>query len=104
MSEQADAPVTTLHVRSLKVALPLAPDQVPRGIDPADPRLRIDLDGLSVAVRLNPKAIRKLKAHPHGVVLQGRLTRVGSVLTLEDAGFQFLEPRAATGGTAPTEP
>jgi hypothetical protein len=35
--------VTTLSVRSLKVVLPIPLDQVPRAIDPADPRLVLDL-------------------------------------------------------------
>jgi hypothetical protein len=45
------------------------------------------------------KAARKLAAHAGGAVLQGRLIVEGGKLSLADAGFTWIEPKAeATEG------
>ena len=64
-------------------------------IPPEDPVFCLVLGGIQIAGRVTPKAARKLAAHPGGAVLQGRLMVEDGKLSLADAGFQFIEPRAA---------
>lgn len=62
--------MTTLTVQSLKVAIPFKEGTLPT-FDDADPRVVIDLGGVRIVGKLNPKACRKASAHRGGGVLQG---------------------------------
>ena len=44
--------MTTVRVPSVKLVLPFKAGDVPRDIDPADPRLVIDLGGLTIQSKL----------------------------------------------------
>ena len=91
--------MTTVRVQSVKLVLPFKAGDVPQDIDPADPRIVIDLGGLTIQAKVNAKAVRKLAQHPGGAVLQGRLVReTDGTLHLLDAGFQFLEPAPPAPG------
>jgi hypothetical protein len=68
-------------------------------IDPADPNILIDLDGVKITTKVNAKAARKLASHDGGAILQGRLLVERGVLVLADAGFQFLEKKPAPSAT-----
>jgi hypothetical protein len=50
---------------------------------------------------VNLKAARKLAAHNGGAVLQGKLIVEGGKLSLAEAGFSWIEPKAQA--QAPTE-
>ena len=54
----------TLQVQSVKLVVPFKAGEVPRDIDPADPRLVIELGGLQIQAKVNAKAARKLAQHP----------------------------------------
>ena len=59
-------------------------------IDPADPRIRIEMEGgLTVLAKVNAKAARKLREHVGVSVLQGRL-----VIDQGDASKLSLRARA----------
>jgi hypothetical protein len=96
--------MTTLTVQSLKVAIPFKEGTLPT-FDDADPRVVIDLGGVRIVGKLNPKACRKASAHRGGGVLQGRLVAERGQLTLVDAGFQLFEPKPPDApGLAATPP
>lgn len=66
-------------------------------VNPSDPRFILNLNGVKIAVQINPKAARKLAAHSGGAVLQGKLVATDSGnLSLRDAGFNWLDPKPAT--------
>jgi hypothetical protein len=69
-------------------------------IDPGDPEFVLVLGPVEIRGKVNPKAARKLAVHTGGAVLQGRLTVEGDKLSLLDAGFSWIESRAAA---APAE-
>ena len=112
----------TIHIPGLKVAVPLAPDALPRDLVPADgpagePTLDLVLEGGSLAARarLNGKNYRKLlkQVAEHGagnvvVVLQGVLrppAAPGGPFVLEGAGFQVTikTPRPAEPAEEPPQ-
>jgi hypothetical protein len=99
--------MTRISATSLKATLPFAQGNLPK-LDPNDPTFIIDLGGVEISGRLNPKAIRKLAAHRGGAVLQGKMQVETGKLVLLDAGFQLLERRPATPATpaspAPPQP
>jgi hypothetical protein len=81
--------MTTAKVKSIKATVVFPADAKP-DIDPADPRIRIEMEGgLTVLAKVNAKAARKLREHTGTSVLQGRLVIDQGVLTLADAGFSF---------------
>ena len=111
----------TIRVPGLKVAVPLAPDALPRDLVPMDgpagePTLDIVLEGgaLTARARLNGKNYRRLLkqvaeqgAGNVAVLLQGVLkppASPGGPFVLADAGFQVnvKTPKpAAPGGELP---
>jgi hypothetical protein len=86
--------VTRLDIASAKLNVVFPAGKLPT-IDPADPAFVLVLGGVEIAGKVNPKAARKLSVHQGGAVLQGKLVAEGSRLTLADAGFSWIEPRAA---------
>jgi hypothetical protein len=64
-------------------------------IDPTDPAFVLVLGVVEIHGKVNPKAARKLAAHKGGAVLQGKLVSEGDNLALADAGFSWIEPKAA---------
>jgi hypothetical protein len=84
--------MTNLTLQSVKVAIPFKAGSLP-DVDPADPRITIDLGGVVIHAQINAKAARKLEAHTGGAVLQGRLLVEDGRLSLVEAGFQMLDPR-----------
>jgi hypothetical protein len=92
-----------IDIQNAKLAIVFPEGKLP-AIDPARPDFVLVLGGLEIAVRVNPKAARKLAAHPGGAVLQGRLVAEGGRLHLLDAGFSWLEPKAEGPPPAPTTP
>jgi hypothetical protein len=89
--------VTRLDIASAKLNVVFPEGKLP-AIDPADPAFVLVLGPVEIAGKLNPKAARKLAAHQGGAVLQGKLVAEGGRLTLADAGFSWIEPKAAEGG------
>jgi hypothetical protein len=63
-------------------------------IDPADPAFVLVLGGVEIHGKVNPKAARKLAQHQGGAVLQGKLIVEAGKLSLADAGFTWIEPKA----------
>ena len=55
---------------------------------------------VEIGGKVNPKAARKLAQHKGGAVLQGKLIVEAGKLSLADAGFSWIEPKAdeAEGG------
>jgi hypothetical protein len=90
--------VTRLDIASAKLNVVFPEGKLPP-LDPANPAFVLVLGGVEIDGKINPKAARKLAVHQGGAVLQGRLVVEGGRLTLADAGFSWIEPRAA----APTE-
>jgi hypothetical protein len=70
-------------------------------IDPAHPEFVLELGTVEVHGKVNPKAARKLAAHPGGAVLQGKLVAEGDRLNLLDAGFTFIDPKTVDLPAAP---
>jgi hypothetical protein len=68
-------------------------------IDPANPEFVLDLGGIQIVGQVNAKAARKLAAHPGGAVLQGKLVVDKGRLALIEAGFSWIEPKAAAAAT-----
>ena len=94
--------MTTITINSGKLAIVFKAGELP-AIDPADPRFVLDLGGTKIMGSVNAKAARKLKVHPGGAVLQGRLVVQGGALALLDSGFAWIDPKPAaeqTGGEA----
>ena len=113
----------TLHVPGLKVAVPLAPELLPRDLVPPDgpagePTLELVLEGgsLTVQARLHGKNYRRMikqiaEQGPGNVavVLQATLrppTTAGGPFVLEGAGFQAVvkAPRPPEPAPEPPEP
>jgi hypothetical protein len=82
-----------IDITNAKLAIVFPEGKLP-ALDPADPAFVLALGGIEIAGRVNPKAARKLAAHPGGAVLQGKLVAEAGKLSLQDAGFSWLEPRA----------
>jgi hypothetical protein len=86
--------MTRLEIASAKLNVVFPSGKLP-AIDPANPAFVLVLGGVEIAAKINPKAARKLAQHQGGAVLQGRLVAEGGKLSLLDAGFAWIEPRAA---------
>jgi hypothetical protein len=82
-----------VDIASAKLAVVFPEGKLP-AIDPNDPAFVLVLGGIEIALKVNPKAARKLAQHKGGAVLQGKLVSEGGKLSLLDAGFSFLEPKA----------
>lgn len=86
MSKRLDIPSAKLTVVFPEGKLP--------AIDPADPAFVLVLGGVEIHGKINPKAARKLAQHKGGAVLQGKLIVESGKLSLADAGFSWIEPKA----------
>ena len=88
-----------LDIASAKLSVVFPEGKLP-AIDPADPAFLLVLGGVEIGAKVNPKAARKLAQHKGGAVLQGKLVSEGGKLSLLDAGFNWIEPKAdeAEGG------
>jgi hypothetical protein len=91
--------VRRLDIASAKLSVVFPEGKLP-AIDPADPAFVLVLGGVEIGAKVNPKAARKLAAWAGGAVLQGKLVSEGGKLSLLDAGFNWIEPKAdeAEGG------
>jgi len=92
-----------LEIASAKLTVVFPEGKLP-AIDPADPAFVLVLGPLEIHGKVNPKAVRKLAQHRGGAVLQGKLVAEGGKLNLLDAGFTWIDPKAAAvseGGAAP---
>jgi hypothetical protein len=85
--------VRRLDIVSAKLSVVFPEGKLP-AIDPADPAFVLVLGGLEIGAKINPKAARKLAQHKGGAVLQGKLIVEGGKLSLADAGFSWIEPKA----------
>jgi hypothetical protein len=98
--------MTRIPIQSAKLNVVFPEGKLP-AIDPGAPEFVLELGGVAIRGRVNPKAARKLAAHPGGAVLQGRLVADGGKLTLADAGFTWIEPKATAppvSAAAPASP
>lgn len=84
-----------LDITSAKLSVVFPAGKLP-AIDPADPAFVLVLGGVEIAGKVNAKAARKLAVHQGGAVLQGKLVVEAGKLSLADAGFSWIEPRAET--------
>jgi hypothetical protein len=85
--------VRRLDIPSAKVSIVFPEGKLP-AIDPADPAFVLVLGGVEIHGKVNPKAARKLAQHQGGAVLQGKLIVEAGKLSLADAGFTWIEPKA----------
>ena len=83
-----------LDIASAKLSVVFPEGKLP-AIDPADPAFVLVLGGVEIHGKVNPKAARKLAVHKGGAVLQGKLIVEAGKLSLADAGFSWIEPKAA---------
>jgi hypothetical protein len=88
-----------LDIVNAKLSVVFPEGKLP-AIDPADPAFVLVLGGVEFGGKVNPKAARKLAVHKGGAVLQGKLIVEAGKLSLADAGFSWIEPKAieAEGG------
>ena len=93
----------TIPVPSAKLTVVFRAGALP-AISPNDPMfdLAIGDPPTKVAVKINPKAARKLQVHPGGAVLQGTLKVEAGRLMLDSAGFTFLEGKPPSPATPPS--
>jgi hypothetical protein len=87
-----------LDIASAKLTVVFPEGKLPAP-DPADPAFVLVLGAREIHGKVNPKAARKLAQHRGGAVLQGKLVAEAGKLNLLDAGFTWIDPKAA----APTE-
>lgn len=85
--------MTRISISSAKLNVVFPEGKLP-AIDPARPDFLLDLGGTEIRGKINAKSARKLAAHRGGAVLQGRLVIEAGKLSLLDAGFSWLEPKA----------
>ena len=85
--------MSRLDIPSAKLTVVFPEGKLP-AIDPADPAFTLVLGDFEIHGRVNPKAARKLAQHKGGAVLQGKLIVEGGKLSLADAGFTWIEPKA----------
>jgi hypothetical protein len=76
----------------------LSRGEVP-AIDPNNPSFTLVLGGFEIHGKVNAKAARRLAAHAGGAVLQGKLIVDGGKLSLTEAGFSWIEPKAQAEAT-----
>jgi hypothetical protein len=85
--------VKRINIPSAKLAVVFPEGKLP-SLDPANPEFVLFLDGFQIHGKVNAKAARKLAAHAGGAVLQGKLIVEGGKLSLAEAGFSWIEPKA----------
>jgi len=85
--------VKRIDIPSAKLAVVFPAGKLP-AIDPNNPSFTLVLGGFEIQGKVNAKAARKLAAHAGGAVLQGRLIVDGGKLSLAEAGFSWIEPKA----------
>jgi hypothetical protein len=90
--------VKRIDIASAKLNVVFPEGKLP-GIDPNDPSFVLVLGGIEIRGKVNAKAARKLAAHVGGAVLQGRLIVDGGKLSLAEAGFSWIEPKAEAAAT-----
>ena len=81
-----------IEIQSAKLNVVFRAGELPR-IDDKNPTFTLSIGSVNVAARINGKAARKLAVWPHGAVLQGRLVCENGRLVLNEAGFQWIEPK-----------
>src|SRR3954447_18455272 len=92
--------MSRLDIPSAKLTVVFPEGKLP-AIDPADPAFVLVLGDFEIHGKVNPKAARKLAVHKGGAVLQGKLIVEAGKLSLADAGFSWIQPKAeaaAEGG------
>jgi hypothetical protein len=82
-----------LDITSAKLSVVFPEGKLP-AIDPADPAFVLVLGGVEIRGKVNAKAARKLAQHQGGAVLQGRVIVEAGKLSLADAGFTWIDPKA----------
>jgi hypothetical protein len=85
--------VRRLDIASAKLTVVFPEGKLP-AIDPADPAFVLVLGGHEIRGKVNAKAARKLAAHAGGAVLQGKLVVESGKLSLLNAGFSWIDPKA----------
>jgi hypothetical protein len=86
--------VSRLDIASAKLTVVFPEGKLP-AIDPAEPAFVLVLGSHEIHGQVNPKAARKLAQHKGGAVLQGKLVvNEAGKLSLADAGFSWIEPKA----------
>jgi hypothetical protein len=86
--------VSVIKVEAAKLNVVFRADALPK-INPENPEFLLNLSGVVIKGKINPKAARKLAAHTGGAVLGGKLVVEQGQLVLTEAGFQFLDPKPA---------
>jgi hypothetical protein len=85
--------MTRLDITSAKLSVVFPEGKLP-AINQVDPAFVLVLGGVEIRGKINPKAARKLAQHKGGAVLQGKLFFDAGGLSLADAGFSWIEPKA----------
>jgi hypothetical protein len=85
--------VRRLDIVNAKLSVVFPEGKLP-AIDPADPAFVLVLGGVEIHGKVNPKAARKLAQHQGGAVLQGKVIVEAGKLSLADAGFTWIDPKA----------
>jgi hypothetical protein len=91
--------VKRIDIGSAKLAVVFPEGKLP-AIDPNDPNVTLVLGGFEIRAKINSKAARKLAAWAGGAVLQGRLIVEAGKLSLAEAGFSWIDPKAKAGAEA----
>jgi hypothetical protein len=89
-----------IDITSAKLAVVFPAGQLP-AIKPGDPAFVLDLGGVEIRGKINPRTACKLAQHPGEAILQGKLIANGGKLRLLEAGFQLLDPKPAGPPAAP---
>jgi hypothetical protein len=85
--------VRRLNIASAKLTVVFPEGKLP-AIDPADPAFVLVLGDFEIRGKLNSKAAHKLAQHKGGTVMQGNVIAEAGKLSLADAGFNWIEPKA----------
>jgi hypothetical protein len=83
-----------IAIGAMKVNIVFREDQLP-ALDPNHPEFILSLGPFEVRARVNVKTARKLATHQGGAVLQGRLIVERGKLVLDQAGFNWIDPKPA---------
>ena len=83
-----------IAIGAMKVNIVFREDQLPT-LDPDHPEFILVFGPFEVRTRINAKTARKLATHQGGAVLQGRLIVERGKLVLDQAGFNWTDPKPA---------
>jgi hypothetical protein len=83
-----------ITIGAMKVNIVFREDQLPT-LNPDHPEFILVLGPFEVRTRINAKTARKLATHRGGAVLQGRLIVERGKLALDQAGFNWIDPKPA---------